>query len=89
MLSNKEISEKNWEKVSHFKSAELKKVARTILDDQAQDKYFFRKRFVFVDSFGHNTETSIERFVYYMYNYRENFSSTTLPGSIKLTSSAR
>jgi len=64
-------------KINLFTSEKLKTIAKKILEDFRTDKYYLRKRFVFVDSYPKtNEESSKERFVYYIYNRRDDFEKT-------------
>ncbi len=75
--SNDYFYMKNVDKISAFKNPLLKKLATKALDDLRNEDHYMRKRMVFVDSFPNMlTESSKERFVYYIYNRKEDFFKT-------------
>lgn len=77
LLSNESFYELNFEHLERFTSPELKQTALRILQDYRQDKFYMRKRFVFVKSYPDNLEESAkERFVYYIYNREDDFENT-------------
>lgn len=78
-LNNLELLPLFEKEFSLFKNQNLIDISKKILEDYREDKYYLRKRIVFVNSFSNkddNAEASLERFVYYIYNRGDDFDKT-------------
>lgn len=77
LISNKELYDLNLHELETFSNEELKKIGSEILLDYKDDNHYLRKRFVFVKSIPDYLEESAkERFVYYIYNRKDDFEKT-------------
>ncbi|MFW6285842.1 MAG: hypothetical protein ACOC16_01575 [Nanoarchaeota archaeon] len=75
--SNLQLYELYQDEINNFKSNSLKKIANEVLKDFKKEKYYMRKKFVFVKSYPNNLEdSSKQRFVYYILNRRDDFENT-------------
>ncbi len=74
LISNKDSSQLNKNKISQFKSSELKQLCTPILKDYENDKHYLRKRIVFSNSYPSTLEeSSKERIIYYIFNRQDDF----------------
>lgn len=65
------------DEIAKFKSEAVKFYAGKILEDFVKDKYFMRKRFVFLNSYPRDDPTNFsDKFVYHIFNRNDDFEET-------------